>query len=735
MDIAFDDIQFSEREKKSEKQNQKEPSYNFERLFSELVEVQSDIESLDDGVQKFFSQYIDNIINPNEIKNTTKIIKQNSSIQDKIKDNFKLLLEMDLKENREKVEKGIKITKQIETKTYQVARAKDMFRELNEMIHGDIISHQKEIKRISDDVQKIQQQITEYEKEIEELNEENKKSYSEELSLLDTVMSFSKKLYSTYATREEKKKEIANLEAQVQKLKDEIKIKDAKYQESIDTIAKNKDKQQKEFEENQKVIELFLNSYPGTSEEYDKIINSLKELLKKNLSKYNELQKAQKDPTNTKNNILSINDLKSHINLCNPSMLQELFNQVEFIRSIHPYLSIPLSVDTNNIIDVVEALSNQISNILMQETIPEKINMQNEKQLEDIENKIADHLYETYLKTITFKSLKKFTAEEKKKKQDKIQELKDKEEKLKQLQMKFSQISNLSNKSNKSNLSNISNNSNSNSNIISEITNISCNSPINEVVINDKEKDKNKKRDYSFEVSEKSSEEIIPKNNTINIKIKDKKKEEKRKNKISNINVILEEEDSKSNSKIPPKNKEGKKENNKIKNESKDKYDKFDKYEKDKDEKNEKYQRNESTEKKNKQKSFKKRGKSQIKKKKNHRKKKYEGDSDEECQNEDKVLNEIFGKGFDTQNNDKSPEKEKEKPKLAGNYYESDSRKNKNLFNFPKNNFNKYEDNKFGIDQSNPFDLNDLNFLTELGEELNKTDNNYGFGRKNNYRK
>ena len=146
MDIAFDDIQFSEREKKSEKQNQKEPSYNFERLFSELVEVQSDIESLDDGVQKFFSQYIDNIINPNEIKNTTKIIKQNSSIQDKIKDNFKLLLEMDLKENREKVEKGIKITKQIETKTYQVARAKDMFRELNEMIHGDIISHQKEIK-------------------------------------------------------------------------------------------------------------------------------------------------------------------------------------------------------------------------------------------------------------------------------------------------------------------------------------------------------------------------------------------------------------------------------------------------------------------------------------------------------------------------------------------------------------------------------------------------------------
>ena len=733
MDIAFDDNQFSQREKKSEKQNQKEPTYNFERLFSELIEVQSDIESLDDGVQKFFNQYIDSIINPNEIKNTTRIIKQNSSIQDKIKDNFKLLLEMDLKENREKVEKGIKITKQIETKTYQVARAKDMFRELNEMIHGDIISHQKEIKRISDDVQKIQQQIVEYEKEIEELNEENKKSYNEELSLLDTVMSFSKKLYSTYATREEKKKEIANLEAQVQKLKDEIKIKDAKYQESLDTIAKNKDKQQKEFEEHQKAIELFLNSYPGTSEEYDKIIISLKELLKKYLSKYNELQKSQKDPTNIKNNILSINDLKSHINLCDPSMLQELFNQVEFIRSIHPYLSIPPSVSTNNIIDVVEALSDQMSNILMQETLPEKINMQNEKQLEDIENKLADHLYETYLKNISFKSLKKFSAEEKKKKQDKIQELKDKEEKLKQLQMKFSQISNLSNKSN---MSIMSNNSNNNNNNISEITNISCNSPINEVIIKDKDKDrdkdKNKKRNFPVEVSEKSNEEAIPKNNTINIKIKDKKKEEKKKNKISNINVILEEEDSKSNSKIAIKNKDAKKENIKNKNESKDKYEK---YEKDKEEKNETYQRNESTERKNKQKSFKKRGKSQNKKKKNHKKRKYEDDSDEEYQIEDKVFNEIFGKGCDTQNNDKSPEKEKEKPKKMGNYYESDSRKNKNQFNFPKNNNNKYENNNIGIGEPNPFDLNDLNFLTELGEELNKSENNYGFGRKNNYRK
>ena len=51
-----------------------------------------------------------------------------------------------------------------------------MFKELNNMIHGDIISHQKEIQKISNEVKKIQQQIVDYEKEIEVLNAENKKT-------------------------------------------------------------------------------------------------------------------------------------------------------------------------------------------------------------------------------------------------------------------------------------------------------------------------------------------------------------------------------------------------------------------------------------------------------------------------------------------------------------------------------------------------------------------------------
>ena len=192
--ISFPLPQKLVNQNQNQSNNQKDPqpssssSCNFERLFSEIIEAQSDIESMDNGVQKFFNNYMESIVNPNEIKNTINTIKSNTALQSKLIENFKTFLENELKQNKEKVEKDMKITKQIETKTYQVARAKDMFRELNDMLHGDIISHQKEIKKVSDENKNIQNEIQSYEKEIEELNTENKRSYSEELNLLDTVM-------------------------------------------------------------------------------------------------------------------------------------------------------------------------------------------------------------------------------------------------------------------------------------------------------------------------------------------------------------------------------------------------------------------------------------------------------------------------------------------------------------------------------------------------------------------
>ena len=717
--------------KKPEKQNPKESSSsscNFERLYSELVEAQSDIESLDEGVQKFLAQYIENIINPNEIKNIAKIIKQNNTFQDKIYDSFQILLKEDLKENKEKVENGLKITKQIEAKTYQVARAKDIFRELNDMMHGDIISHQKEIKKISDEIKNIQQQVNDYEKEIETLNEENKKTYSEELNLLDTVMSFGKKLYTTYVTREEKKKEKNNLEIELNKLKEEKKEKDMKYQKILDDIRKNSEKAQTKFEEQKTEIELFLSMCPKIYEDYENIIKSLKSFYSSKLEIFNKLLLTQKEKKDNTNIIISSDELKEHLNCCDNNILQELFTNIEIIRNVHPYLTIPQTIDINNIIDVIESLNNQISFLINEETPQEKINSERENQMEELGIKIADVYYDKFIKHLFFDTLKVNTAEGKKKKEaeKKIKELKNKEEQLKQLQIKYiSEQGSISSQN-------------------SQISNISSSSINEDIILIDKKKNypSSPKNNTSFTSTSSSSS-----NNNINIKIKDKKNiDEKKRNKNSNINVIMEEDDSNSKSKSKSKTKSY----NKIKDIKKDnKYENKIEKEKEKEKKDkekEKEKENEITEKKGnyRQKSFKKKGKlSQNKKKKNKKNKKYDDDyyldkSDDNVayidndNNNEHIFSQMLGKEYESQN--KNNDKGKEKQKKSKHFYESDTRNNKNQFNFPKNNFNCFEESSIN-DSLEKFDLNDLNFLTELGEELNKSEKGYGFGRKNNYRK
>ena len=552
-------------QKEPQQSSSSSSSCNFERLFSEIIEAQSDIESMDDGVQKFFNSYMESIVNPNEIKNTINTIKSNTALQSKLMENFKIFLENELKQNKEKVEKDMKITKQIETKTYQVARAKDMFRELNDMLHGDIISHQKEIKKVSDENKNIQNEIQSYEKEIEELNSENKRSYSEELNLLDTVMSFGKKLYNTYVTREEKKKEKNGLEEQIMKLKEEKKENDKKYKDEVDTIEKEKQNEEKDFNEKKQQIELFLNSFPSTCSEYDSLLNSLKTLYSIRQDKFNSLQKPikEKKSKGESNSIpITLSQLKQNITKCEPSILQEIFNIIEIIRNIHPYLSIPVQLNMDNIVEAMESLITQISRIVNEETPQEKINIKRQNQIEEIGNKIADIYHDKLIKNVFFNALKINRVEEKKKKdaERKMKELKDKEEKLKQLQLKY-----INEKSNKNSPKSEKSDTNSF---------ISINDDL-EFILKEKEtpkkvNERNKKSSPSSISSEKSSKEnsILSTNNTssssnlnssniLNINIRDNKKREKKKKKNSDINTILEEEDtSKSQSKSKTKNKE-----------------------------------------------------------------------------------------------------------------------------------------------------------------------------------
>ena len=76
-------------------------------------------------------------------------------------------------------------------------------------------------------------------------------------------MSFGKKIYNTYVTREEKKKEKISLEEEIMKLKEKKKELDKIYQQDIETIEKEKQKEEDDFNQKKKDIETFLNSFPS----------------------------------------------------------------------------------------------------------------------------------------------------------------------------------------------------------------------------------------------------------------------------------------------------------------------------------------------------------------------------------------------------------------------------------------------------------------------------------------
>ena len=197
--------------------------------------------------------------------------------------------------------------------------------------------------------------------------------------------------------------------------------------------------------------------------------------------------------------------------------------------------------------------------------------------------------------------------------------------------------------------------------------------------------------------------------NIINISIRDNKKKEDKKKKNSNINVILEEKDM-----------------SKSKSESRSKSRSKTKEKKERRDSSEQDRRN------NKQKSNKKRMKPSQIKKKNKKKRKFEGDSsDENVSNkeEDSFLNQILGITSDFM--DRSSDNKQMKN------CETDRKREKGDMKFGKNRFNCYEESNKKSTASNDFDfdLNDLDFLTSLGEEVNKTEKSYGFGRKNNFKK
>ena len=698
--------------------NQKLDFCNFERLYSEIIEVQSDIETQLKGTQDFFTSYMNSIICPDEITKILKIIEYNSSYQEKLAEKFKKHLLEDLSQNSSKAKKSTKITKQIETKTYQVARAKDMYRELNQMCHADIISHKKEIKKITELTKAIHDEIAEYEKEIKQLNIDNKNTYSEELNLLDTVMNFDKKLYTIYVTREEKKKEKQNVQNEIQKILEEKKAKENSYKEQLDIITKKKKEIQENFEKEKQKLENLISMHPTKIENFNNIFNKLKEFHSKKLLELKNIKEnTEMLDANYQNQ--KDNDLKNYIKECDANIVKNLFETVENIQNLFPFLQIPNNITDNsniNIIDISESLNKQMLTILNEETPQEKINREKENQISELGLKIADIYHEKFIKKLFLSSLKFNAIEEKRRKEaeKKLQELKNKEEQLKFLQMKY-----INEQESKKNLEKVN-----------EEKRIINNGIKNQIIFEKEDREEEKEDKEEKEEEREDKEEEKEDKEEVKKDHKEEEKKEKKEGKEEKEKVDKEEEKMEEVEKIKEKREDRKEE--RMEERIEDKREDFER----KKERN-MYRR------KDKKHSINKR----QNKNKKHRQYKYDKKN-----KESKDINSNYDNNNNSQFNSQEiiPENKDEQDlyNLVNEFEKSQKKKQEQkqntLFQTEKNDNKKkklgYFSNNFGDLEGNneksinPFDLNDLNFLTELGENLNKTDKNYGFGRKN-YRK
>ena len=738
--------------------NQKQDLCNFERLYSEIVEVQSDIETQLKGTQDFFNSYMNSIICPDDITKILKLIEYNSSYQEKLAENFKKHLLDDLAQNSSKAKKSTKITKQIDTKTYQVARAKDMYRELNQMCHADIISHKKEIQKINDLTKVIHDEITGYEKEIERLNIDNKNTYSEELNLLDTVMNFDKKLYTIYVTREEKKKEKANIQSEIQKILEEKKTKEAYYKEQLDIITNKKNEIQENFEKEKEKIENLISNHPLEIEKYNNIFNKLKEFYTK---KSIELKNIKEDTEMLESTYKTqnANNLKNYLNDCDSNTVKKLFDTVQNIQNTFPFLQIPNNININNdsnmnIIDISESLNKQMLSLLSDEKPQEKLNREKENKILELELKIGDKYRNKFIKKLFFSSLKINVTEEKRRKEaeKKLQELKNKEEQLKLLQMKY--INEQENKKNE------------------ERINSEKRTAKNEKESQNSFEKEDKKEDKKFFLNKSDRKNVLDKKEDRQFlldksekKYKVDKNEDWREEKEKYL-FDRKREDKKEDREKYLERKNDKKEDLR---EEKEKY-LFDKKREDKKEDREKYiqrknekkedwreermeERRDDYERRKERSLYKKKDKrlsinkkhNKYKKRKNNKNEKKINESDDNSNNlnDDNDESQYFSQKVNNhENND-----EQDLYNLVNEFEMSQKKKQEQkqkqsfLLQSEKNNNNKKSGNfmdSFGqLNEStesesiNPFDLNDLNFLTELGETLNKSEKNYGFGRKN----
>lgn len=397
--------------------NEKKSEPNFEKIYTQIIEFKSDTLKSFEATKSFLNSYLFSTFqsSSNEIDNFISIIEKNKSIAKKNVENFKNYLIQIYSSRLDKLKRVQLCYEELNHKIKKIKTGKMKYKECNMMRKQEIISIKFQIASLSHKIKSIQSDTLSLDNEISKLKKENKSSYTTEISLLEQVMSFDKKLYTVYNARDAKQK-------QKNQLENELKLKKEEYE--------------KKKNENNKII----------INEYNEKINILEKEKKELSDIYNKLESEKKTFSEVleflKKKYKKIKDNCDQSGASNVDLNQSIFNEKEKYKAqmsslmdqaVNEFPFLHLKEDDANLISI----SNQLINFLQEKKDDVKNEIEKSKEInKKIKNEIIKKFYYKIRAHKIFEYLKKNYQIVKSRKQ--FEE--ERQNKIKKLKMKEAQL-------------------------------------------------------------------------------------------------------------------------------------------------------------------------------------------------------------------------------------------------------------------------------------------------------
>lgn len=388
---------------------------NFEKAYTQIVEFKSDTLKSFASTVNFIQSYLDSTFqsSSNELDNFINSVETNKGIIRENVNNFRSFLIKQYTERVEKLSSLQKLYEELSDKAKKIYTGKQRYKECNLMQKNEVLSIRFQIASLSHQIKSIQNETLGLENDIAKLKKENKDSYSKEISLLEQVMSFDKKLYNVYNEREEKTKMKERLEAELK--------------------AKKEEKIRKIEEENKNKLDVIRAQLEGTEREKTTLKNEY-DILTKDSQSLSEVVSLLKEKAMKMmlSKIEEVDNTSVIVELCS-KYKAEISQLIE--NAIKDFSFLNLNMKDINLLAITSQLSDYCNDNTEIDSIKSDI-AKSTDELTKLENELEAKIHHKKLISISFSILKKNYRTNKKKRQ--IEE--ERQNKLKKLKEKEAQL-------------------------------------------------------------------------------------------------------------------------------------------------------------------------------------------------------------------------------------------------------------------------------------------------------